>query len=139
MTLPDPAVREKVKQWLSYADEDLRVARHSFSIPYDPPFRAIAFHAQQCAEKTLNAHLVFHLVDFPYTHDLAELLEICASSAPWANQLLFARELTAYAVTVRYPGEDLEVEEQEARRAIEIAEKVRETVTRSLREEGLQI
>jgi len=109
MKLPDPAVQEKVKQWLSYADEDLRVARHTFSMPDAPPFRVIAFHAQQCAEKYLRAYLVFHLVDFPYTHDIAELLEICATFAPWASQLSFARELTAYAVTVRYPGEDLEV------------------------------
>jgi hypothetical protein len=66
MKLPDAAIVEKVRQWLAYADEDLRVARHGFSMPEPPPCRAIAFHAQQCAEKYLKAYLVFHAVDFPY-------------------------------------------------------------------------
>ena len=59
MKLPDPAVLEKVRQWLAYGDEDLCVARHGFSMPEGPPSRVIAFHAQQCAEKHLKAYLVF--------------------------------------------------------------------------------
>ncbi len=99
----------------------------------------IAFHAQQCAEKYLKAYLVFHTVDFPYTHDIAQLLEICAAQAPWADQLTEAEGLSPYAVTARYPGEDVAVGEAEAHRAVEIAERVRETVRRSLCEEGLEI
>ena len=59
MKLPDPTVLEKVKQWLAYAEEDLGVARHAFSMPELPSYRLIAFHAQQCAEKHLKAYLVF--------------------------------------------------------------------------------
>ena len=54
MKLPDAPILEKVRQWLAYADEDLRVARHGFSMSETPPCRAIAFHAQQCAEKYLK-------------------------------------------------------------------------------------
>ena len=58
MKLPDPAVLEKVRQWLVYGDEDLRVARHGFSMPEGgPPSRVIAFHAQRCAEKHLKIAL----------------------------------------------------------------------------------
>ena len=45
MKLPDAPILEKVRQWLAYADDDLRVARHEFSTPETPPYRVIAFHA----------------------------------------------------------------------------------------------
>jgi hypothetical protein len=50
MKLPDPAVLQKVKQWLAYADEDLRFAQHGFSLPDSRPHH----DAQQCAEKYLK-------------------------------------------------------------------------------------
>jgi len=137
MRLPDPPILEKVKQWLAYADEDLRLARHGFSVPDAPPYRLIAYHAQQCAEKHLKAYLVFHAVDFPYSHNLRRLLELCANQADWAERLREADELTPYAITARYPGEDEEVSEVEAHRAVEIALRVRQTVRQSLRQEGL--
>ena len=58
----------------------------------------------------------------------AMLLEICAAHAPWAGQLSDAEALSPYAATARYPGGDVEVNEIEARRAVEIAERVREVV-----------
>ena len=85
MQLPDARFLEKVKQWLAYADEDLRVARHGFSMPGSPPCRVIAFHAQQCAEKCIKAYLVFREVDFPFTHSLRRLVDLCAAAAPWAE------------------------------------------------------
>jgi HEPN domain-containing protein len=138
MNLPNAAVLEKVKQWLAYAEEDLRFARHGFSLPDSPPHHLIAYHAQQCAEKCLKAYLVFHVIDFPYTHDIAQLLELCSAHGPWTAELRDAEALTAYAITARYPGEDDEVSEFEARRAVEIAGRVRETVRRSLRQEGFE-
>jgi hypothetical protein len=33
MKFPDAPILEKVRQWLTDADEDLRVARHAFSMP----------------------------------------------------------------------------------------------------------
>lgn len=139
MKLPDPAVLEKVKQWLVYRDEDLRVARHAFSMPETPSFRLITFHAQQCAEKHLKAYLVFRGTDFPFTHNLRSLLDLCATHAARAEQLRDAEELNPYASTAGYPGEDMEVNEAEAHLAVEIAERVRESVRRSLREEGLDV
>jgi HEPN domain-containing protein len=94
MKLPDPAILEKVKQWLAYADEDLHLARHGLTMPERPPYRLIAYHAQQCAEKHLKAYLVFHAIDFPFTHNLRRLLELCAAQADWSEQLRDADELT---------------------------------------------
>ncbi len=42
MKPPDADVHEKVRQWLVYADEDLLLAQHSFSLPGSPPYRLIA-------------------------------------------------------------------------------------------------
>ena len=50
MSAPDAVVR-KVLQWLDYADEDLRLAQHGLDMSIaPPPYRLIAYHAQQCAE-----------------------------------------------------------------------------------------
>jgi HEPN domain-containing protein len=117
MKLPEAPIIEKVRQWLAYADDDLRVARHAFSMPEIPPCRVIAFHAQQSAEKCLKAYLVFHGVDFPFTHNLRRLLDLCATAGAWPDELRDAEELSPYAATVRYPGEDLTVSRAEARRA----------------------
>ena len=47
------------------------------------PYRLVAYHAQQCAEKCLKAYLVAGLTDFPCTHNIGVLLELSAKSAPW--------------------------------------------------------
>jgi HEPN domain-containing protein len=138
MKLPDAPIIEKVRQWLAYADEDLRVARYGFSIPENPPFRVITFHAQQCAEKCVKAYLVFLGVDFPFTHSLRRLVDLCAAAAPWAEELRDAEELSPYAITARYPGEDLVVSEAGARRAVEIAERVQEIIRNAFRQEGFE-
>ena len=63
----------------NYAEEDLRIAKYSLTMESSCPFRLIAYHAQQCAEKNLSrkfSGLVFHHIDFPYTHSITRLLEI---------------------------------------------------------------
>jgi HEPN domain-containing protein len=70
MSAPEAEVLRKVRQWLAYADEDLRLARHGLTLTIGtPPYRLIAYHAQQCAEKCLKAYLVLRHVDFPCTHN----------------------------------------------------------------------
>ena len=119
----------KVAQWLAYAEEDLRLARHAMTMDSQCPCRLVAYHAQQCAEKHLKAYLVMHGVDFPYTHNLGVLLERCAEhSREMAAGLDEANELTPYAITTRYPGEDEEVDRHEAESAIEVATRVRRAV-----------
>lgn len=89
------------------------------------------FHAQQCAEKYLKAVLVLHVRDFPRVHDLLSLSDLCARAGiivPIDPDDL--DRLSAYAVQVRYPGEDPTPEE--ARAAIEIAKAVRRFVRRLL-------
>ena len=138
MKLPDADIIKEVRQWLAYGEEDLRLAKYAFGLSDEPPYRLIAYHAQQCAEKHLKAYLVFHVIDFPYTHDLQRLLMLCPAKASCAERLPDVEELNPYATTARYPGEELEVSEREARRAVEIADRVREVIRSALQEEGFE-
>ena len=45
-------------------------------------YEVICFHAQQCVEKYLKAHLVEAGVAFPKTHDLETLLRLALRAEP---------------------------------------------------------
>lgn len=67
---------------------------------------AACFHAQQAAEKYLKAFLTERGLAFPYTHNLAKLINICVEQdASFAELLPDADLLTPYAVEVRYDFE----------------------------------
>ena len=125
-----------VKQWVEYAEEDLRVAKYALKIKSAAPHKIIAFHAQQCAEKYLKSFLVCKDVDFAYTHNIALLLELSSPHAGWVASLQGLVVLTQYAVTTRYPGKDI-VSKKEALKAVELASLARKTVRSALKQEGL--
>lgn len=137
MKTPDPEVVASVRRWLSFAEEDLNLASRALGFGNDRPDRLIAYHAQQGAEKCLKGFLVHCGVDFPYTHNIRVLLKLCREHASWADSLREAEELTAYAITMRYPGEDREVTQEEAQRAVELAQRVSAQVRAALRELGV--
>lgn len=130
---------KKVLQWITLADEDLLFAQHGLTITKKPPHRLIAFHAQQCVEKYLKAFLVFKNVDFPHTHNISTLLELCSKYNAWITELKDAKQLTAFAISSRYPGEDEEVTSDEAVNAISTATDVRKVVRNALIKEGLNL
>lgn len=124
----------KIKQvfkWIEYADEDLRVTEIVFSLSSNVPYRIIAYHSQQCAEKYLKAFLLYHDVDFPYTHNISTLIELCMPFVNLNDKLNTAKELSKYAVAVRYPTDYLTLNKKETIRLIKIANKVK-TVVRKL-------
>ena len=124
---PSEEIILKVKKWINYAEEDLHLAKHSLTLESGCPFRLTAYHAQQCAEKYLKAFLVFHQIDFPYTHSITRLLEICSSLIN-TNEFTEAEMLTPFAITARYPGEDEEVTKEEALEAIRMADLVKDKI-----------
>jgi HEPN domain-containing protein len=132
-------LRQKVIQWLVYAEENLRLAKHGLTLQSDCPCRLIAYHGQQCAEKYFKAYLVSKNVDFPYTHNIARLLELCQEQAGWPGGLDDAEELTPFAITMRYPGQDEDVSRSEAAGAVEIAEDVRKAILDVLANEGINL
>lgn len=107
-------------EWLRFAKDDLNAARVGPDL-ISPEI--LCFHAQQAAEKSLKAVLIDQSADFPFTHDIGELLTIlegmgvsCVAGSPEANSL------TRYAVSVRYPGLAEPVTLDEYRDALRLAE-----------------
>jgi HEPN domain-containing protein len=139
MSVTEADIIQKVLQWTAYADEDLHLAQHGLKLAGNAPYRLIAYHAQQCAEKYFKAYLVYHRIDFPYTHNIARLLELCPDRNNWDKDLDAAEELTPFAITTRYPGEDEPVSASEAKRAIKIAKLVRKTIRSALSNKGIKI
>lgn len=122
--------------WALRAEEDYLLSRSALRRKA-PLLYGATFHAQQCVEKYLKALLIAHGRAFPRTHDLAALHDLCLQAGhniPIEAEKL--ERLNAYAVQVRYPGDDPTLEE--AREAVEIAQAVRRwarSVLRSLFQE----
>lgn len=114
----DRNVKEKVKEWISFAEDDLRMALCARQLKSNVPYRLIAFHAQQCAEKYFKAYLVYQNVDFPYTHSIATLMKLCGTDTPWIKKIQDADLLTPYAITARYPDIERKVTKQETIKAL---------------------
>lgn len=127
-----------VKQWVEHAEEDLRLAKFALKITSSCPHKLIAFHAQQCAEKYLKAFLALKKVDFPYSHNISLLVELCSPHADWVKDLQGIESLTPYAITARYPGK-YKVTKKEAVQAVELASVVRKTIRKTLMQEGLKL
>jgi len=116
--------------WVARAEEDFTLARSALRRKR-PLIYGATFHAQQCVEKYLKALLVAQGLTFPRTHDLAALSDLCLQGGitiPVAHDAL--DRLAAYAVQVRYPGEDPTLDE--AREVLQVAQAVRRFVRKFL-------
>lgn len=132
-------VLDRVRQWARYADEDLDLARQALTMGAKCPHRLVAYHAQQCAEKYLKAYLVHRCADFPFTHSISFLLELCRDFVTWPDSLGDADVLTRFAIKARYPGEETEVSGEKARMGVDLATRVRGVVRQGLTDEGVSL
>jgi HEPN domain-containing protein len=108
--------------WLVHAQSDLKLAR--LGIDEDVLPEQICFHAQQAVEKAFKAVLLARKVDFPFTHDIEELLSVFEQSGEEPPQeLQEAGMLTPYAVESRYPGYWSQISEADVMGAVSLAEK----------------
>jgi HEPN domain-containing protein len=63
----------------------------------------VGFHAQQAVEKALKAAIASHDLEFPFTHDLGLLMQLCQDAGlELPAGLTDADRLTPYAAAVRY-------------------------------------
>lgn len=138
MRPPEDVAWRLSRDWLAKAATDLLVCERllvegaAFS-------EAVAFHAQQAAEKSLKALLVACQVEFPKTHDIERLLELVAlGDGPLAKALADAPELTPYGVEYRYPGEYAPVSAEAADACVSLARKVYAEIARRLPEDARQ-
>lgn len=97
----------------------------------DPPipWPLVCFLSQQAAENYLKGWLVSRGRAAPRTHDLEHLVQQASRiEAKFDSMLEAASQLSAFAVTPRYPGETPDPGEPEARRAFKHAEAIRDFV-----------
>jgi HEPN domain-containing protein len=128
-----------VNQWIDIAEEDFNLAKIGLSISSGVSYRIIAFHSQQCAEKYLKAFLVFHDVNFPYTHNITTLIDLCSKIDNSFEKLRKAEILTSYATANRYPGEFRKLRKQDALNSVKLAEIIRSKLRDTLTKTGLKL
>lgn len=109
--------------WVERAEEDFTLARSALKRKLPLAYGA-CFHAQQCAEKYMKALLISKGADFPKTHDLLMLNNLCSTNGIFLEIApKHLNTLTDYAVRTRYPGADPTADD--AKEAIELAKLVR--------------
>jgi HEPN domain-containing protein len=124
--------RELAEKWLMKAREDLGLAEHL--LEEGIYLNAIGYSSQQASEKFLKAFLVLHQIEFPKTHDLAILLDLIETIAPAiAGSLRDITVLNDYGVDVRYPGDLPDLDTRKARKAVELAAKVRDEISKGMK------
>ena len=109
--------------WVEKAEEDFLLARSALRRT-KPLITGVCFHSQQCAEKYMKALLVSKKADFPMTHDLLMLNNLCSAAGIFLEidpKLL--NTLSDFAVRTRYPGEEPTL--NDAKEAMEITKLIR--------------
>ncbi len=123
---------ELVREWLTLADDDLRLAELAMK-DSEPVCWGAAFHCQQAAEKSLKAFLAYHEFHVEKTHDIEFLLGLCREILPEIERFIEKGSvLTGYAVDSRYPVPRVEVTEQQSKEAIQAARSIYEFILKSL-------
>lgn len=103
--------------------EDFALARSALRRK-KPLITGACFHAQQCAEKYINALLVSKDAEFPKTHDLLMLNNLCSDIGILLEvDPMLLNHLADYAVRTRYPGEEPTL--KDAKEAMEITKIIR--------------
>ena len=118
----EPLVPGSAEDWLRYAKSDLELAR--IEKPEGVLLENLCFHAQQAAEKTLKAVLIFLEIDFPRTHNIRTLLDLLPEDVDVPQEVEESAVLTDYAVESRYPMSSEPVDDEEYRQVIGLAETV---------------
>ena len=108
------------REWINRSHSDLEIARSRKEGVY---LEDLCFHARQAAEKAIKALLIKHGVEFPYVHDIAQLLTLLAKTGlPVPERIREAARLTRFAVITRYPGLTPPVDDEEYEEALALAQ-----------------
>ncbi len=114
-------------EWISVAEGDWATANRENRVNDDTNYKAVSFHAQQCAEKYLKAFLQEQAVNPERTHNLEVLLD---KILPYEPEMTDLKEscivLTDFAVDHRYPGTTTSA--QDASDSLFHAEHIRTTI-----------
>ena len=116
--------KKLAQEWFDIGDNEFGFAKAGFTELKDF-YPQICFQCQQAVEKYLKEFLIYHQKKFPKIHDLTQLAKLCANIDK--DFLKFLKDtdiLGQYYLTSRYPLEYPKAEENQAREALQIAEKI---------------
>lgn len=131
MTGKPEELRDRVGQWLNWANDDLALARSALSDP-NVVRRGACTWAHQCAEKSLKAMLVALDIDPPRTHNLLRLEQLTPPQLRTALVGIDLEGLTRWEIEGRYPEDLAEATEADAVDAVAAAAEVRRIVEAAL-------
>ncbi len=121
---PDPVLVEDTRAWFRRVAVDLRSAEAALAAT-PPVLEDLVFNCQQAAEKAMKGFLTWHQSEFGKTHDLRELGSACSQLDAVLGPLMErAMPLTRHAWEFRYPGDQEEPSQEEARQALALAREV---------------
>ena len=122
---------EEVFALVRVADEDLEEAESALS---RKKFRYACYFAQQAVEKYLKAYLLFRKNEYPFVHSIAFLIRECSEFDKDFERLfeMGAHRLGKYYTMTRYMPL-VELSEENAREAIQVAREVRDFVLKKLK------
>jgi len=110
------------REWLNRARSNLVLARKTNPDVY---LEDNCFDAQQAAEKAIKAVFIHRGENFPYIHNLEDLLKrLERNGLKVPKYVRKAHELTRFASEARYPGASGPVSKREHRHFVLIAEAV---------------
>lgn len=120
-----------VKGWIHKAESDLENIK--VCLAADQALDTATFHAQQAAEKYIKAYLTWLDIEFPFTYNLENLIDICSEQdASFSALYEMADLLTPYAVTLRY-DQDFWPDVDTVKEALDAAEKIRDFILNRLK------
>lgn len=99
--------------------------------------RHICFLAQQSAEKSFKAILIYNQIRFPFRHDLDELRNLIPEGWTARSCSDDLAELTEWAVESRYPTDDDDPIHEDAQRAVDQARAVYLAANSDLQNRGI--
>ena len=120
------AEKKHLNQWIEKAEHDLIAAK--LIVEHQPLILDIAcFHCQQAVEKYLKTYLVYKKEEFPKTHNLDLLQQMCTNyEAAFAT--IDLKNMEDFAVRRRYPHDFIMPELDETQEFIKITEAVKARV-----------
>jgi HEPN domain-containing protein len=124
----DPELTAETQAWLRKALEDLRAAELLLQAN-SLLSSQVAFHAQQAAEKSLKAFLLWNSCPFGKTHNLLSLGKACVEIDETLEDVSSrVAPISGYAVEPRYPADFADPSVDEAGQALRLARELFEAV-----------
>ena len=127
---------QETRQWLPYADRDLRSARTLLTAG---DAANACYLSQQAAEKALNSMYVFSQIQYPLRHDLDVLRNGLPAGWVVAGYYSDLTDLTAWVAEARYPTELPDATNDDARADSSTAQDIYTSVLQNINAHGFTL